>query len=70
MQGMLTGLQRGDHDNWQSCSPIGKGHNSMRSKCECPALQDLRDRYENHENLFQAPQGDAMNLFMSDHVAG
>ena len=29
---------------------------------ECPALQDLRDRYE---NLFQAPQGDAMILFMS-----
>ena len=28
---------------------------------ECPALQDLRDRYE---NLFQAPQGDAMILFM------
>ena len=28
---------------------------------ECPALQTLRDRYE---NLFQAPQGDAMTLFM------
>ena len=28
---------------------------------ECPALQDLRDRYE---NLFQAPQGDAVILFM------
>ena len=27
---------------------------------ECPALQDLRDMYE---NLFQAPQGDAMILF-------
>ena len=32
MQDMLTGLQRGDHDNWNSC-PIGKGHNSIRSKC-------------------------------------
>ena len=28
---------------------------------ECPALQALRDRYE---ILFQAPQGDAMFLFM------
>ena len=35
---------------------------------ECPALQDLRDRYE---NLFQAPQGDAMMLFMcQDDVIG
>ena len=28
---------------------------------ECPALQDLRDRYE---NLLQAPQGDAIVPFM------
>ena len=28
---------------------------------ECRALQDLRDRYE---NLFQAPQGDAMIPYM------
>ena len=35
---------------------------------ECPALQDLRDRYE---NLFQAPQGDAMILFMrQDDIIG
>ena len=35
---------------------------------ECPALQDLRDRYE---NLFQAPQGDAMLLFMwQDDIIG
>ena len=35
---------------------------------ECPALQDLRDRYE---NLFQAYQGDAMTLFMwQDDVIG
>ena len=35
---------------------------------ECPALQDLRDRYE---NLFQAPQGDAMTLFMwQDDIIG
>ena len=36
--------------------------------CECPALQDLCDRYE---ILFQAPQGDAMILFMSqDDIIG
>ena len=29
---------------------------------ECPALQNLRDRYE---NLFQAPQGDAMINLMN-----
>ena len=35
---------------------------------ECPALQDLRDRYE---NLFQAPEGDAMILFMwQDDIMG
>ena len=35
---------------------------------ECPALQDLRDRYE---NLFQAPQSDAMILFMwQDDIIG
>ena len=35
---------------------------------ECPALQDSRDRYE---NLFQAPQGDAMILFMwQDDIMG
>ena len=35
---------------------------------ECPAFQDLRDRYE---NLFQAPQGDAMILFMwQDDITG
>ena len=35
---------------------------------ECPALQDLRDRYA---NLFQAPQGDAMILFVwQDDVVG
>ena len=35
---------------------------------ECPALQDLRDRYE---DLFQAPQGDAMILFMwQDDIIG
>ena len=35
---------------------------------ECPALQDLRDRYE---NLFQAPRGDAMILFMwQDDIIG
>ena len=33
-----------------------------------PALQDLRDR---HENLFQAPQGDAVMLFMwQDDIVG
>ena len=31
---------------------------------ECPALQDLRDRCK---NLYQAPQGDAMILFMSQY---
>jgi hypothetical protein len=35
---------------------------------ECPALQDLRHRYE---NLFQAPEGDAMILFMwQDNIVG
>ena len=35
---------------------------------ECPAFQDLRDRYE---NLFQAPQGDAIILFMwQDDIIG
>ena len=35
---------------------------------ECPALQDLLDRYE---NLFQAPQNDAMILFMwQDDIIG
>ena len=35
---------------------------------ECPALQDLRDRYE---NLFQAPHGDVVILFMwQDDIAG
>ena len=35
---------------------------------ECPALQDLRDRYE---YLFQAPQVDAMILFMwQDDIIG
>ena len=35
---------------------------------ECPALQDLRDKCE---NLFQAPQGDAMLLFMwQDDIIG
>ena len=35
---------------------------------ECPALQDLRDRYE---NLFQAPQGHAVILFMwQDDIIG
>ena len=28
---------------------------------ECPALQDLRDRFE---NLLQAPEGDEMILYM------
>ena len=30
---------------------------------ECPALQDLRDRYHD-DNLFEAPQGDAMIFLM------
>ena len=35
---------------------------------ECPALQDLRDRCE---TLFQAPQGDAMIVFMwQDDIIG
>ena len=35
---------------------------------EYPAFQDLRDRYE---DLFQAPQGDAMILFMwQDDIIG
>ena len=35
---------------------------------ECPALQDLRDRYG---NLFQTPQGDAMIPFMrQDDIIG
>ena len=35
---------------------------------ECPALQDLRDGYE---NLVQAPEGDAMILFMwQDDIIG
>ena len=35
---------------------------------ECPALQDLRDR---NKNLFEAPQGDAMILFMwQDDIIG
>ena len=35
---------------------------------QCPALQDLRDRYE---NLFQAPQGKGMILFMwQDDIIG
>ena len=35
---------------------------------ESPALQDLHDRYE---NLFQAPPGDAMILFMwQDDIIG
>ena len=38
------------------------------SKFECPALQDLHDRYE---TLFQASQGDAMILFMwQDDIIG
>ena len=35
---------------------------------ECLALQDLHDRYQ---HLFQAPQGDAMILFMwQDDIIG
>ena len=35
---------------------------------ECPALQNLRNEYD---NLFQASQGDAMILFMwQDPAAG
>ena len=35
---------------------------------ECPALQDLLNRYE---NLFQAPHGDAVILFMrQDDIIG
>ena len=35
---------------------------------ECPASQDLRDRYE---DLEQAPQGDTMILFMwEDDIIG
>ena len=35
---------------------------------ECPALQNLQDRYQ---NLFQAPQGDVMSLFMwQDDIIG
>ena len=35
---------------------------------ECPALQGMRDRYG---NLFRAPQGDAMILFMwQDDIIG
>ena len=35
---------------------------------ECPALQDLRDR---NKNLFQAPHGEAMILFMwQDDIIG
>jgi hypothetical protein len=45
-----------------------KTKESLYIVLECPALQDLRERYE---DLFQAPQGDAMMLFMwQDDIIG
>ena len=46
---------------WKSADPLPLWF-------ECPTLQDLLDRYE---NLFQAPQGHAMILFMwQDDIIG
>ena len=49
--------------NYTNCTLCQQGvlEDEKHPASKCPALQDLRDRYE---NLFQAPQGDAMIHFM------
>ena len=61
---VLPAMQNATHRLSATCSHFWPhchrcAQTSTASKC--PALQDLRGRFE---NLFQAPQGDAMILFM------